>query len=337
MTQSIFNLEESQALFNKLTIARPNAKPNTLKSYVSYYARLLGLVQSKDPTVTHLYQWLRNTEFVQAEVSSVYKPTTQKNIYNAVVVVLGALEPDVEHDGSFSSTELTQLKDTYSNLRDEAHAKYEYQVKHHKKSEKQASNWVELEQIDALLSKLKRMANIIFKQKTKSKHDFFTLQDYILLLTYRHIPMRNDVAFMRVMSPHQLSQLVKSEQEQHNFLVGNARINYKFHINDYKTKRTFGNKVIDIPLPVNREIRRWLKVNQTGYFIVNTHMKPITANGITKLFTKLFKTHFDKNVSTSMLRHIYLSAKYLEDLKEKQADSYNMGHSLDQQKDYIKE
>jgi hypothetical protein len=37
-----------------------------------------------------------------------------------------------------------------------------------------------------------------------------------------------------------------------------------------------------------------------------------------------------------MLRHIYLSSKYGDDLKEREKDAKIMGHSLQTQKDYIK-
>ena len=157
-----------------------------------------------------------------------------------------------------------------------------------------------------------------------------------MLLTHRNVPMRNDVAHMKVLTPTQFKRIPKSEKEMNNFLVGNERVSYKFFINDYKTKKTFGNKIIAIPKELNREIRKWLRVNQSGYFITNSKREPISPNGITKLLTKIFQTHFGKNISTSMLRHIYLSSKYKEDLLQKQSDSYKMGHSLEQQKDYIK-
>ena len=44
-------------------------------------------------------------------------------------------------------------------------------------------------------------------------------------------------------------------------------------------------------------------------------------------------------MSTSMIRHIYLSDKYkneIEKQKEKMKDSHAMGHSLAMQMDYVK-
>ena len=98
---------------------------------------------------------------------------------------------------------------------------------------------------------------------------------------------------------------------------------------------------IEIPKQVNQEIRKWLSVNTSGYFLTNStpRVEPISANDITKLLTKIFQEHTGKNVNTSMIRHIYLSSKYKGDIevdKVKQKDAHNLCHSLQQQKDYVK-
>jgi hypothetical protein len=43
---------------------------------------------------------------------------------------------------------------------------------------------------------------------------------------------------------------------------------------------------------------------------------------------------FGKNVGSSMLRHIYLSDKY--NIKEMKEDAEKMGHTVEQQRDYMK-
>jgi hypothetical protein len=44
---------------------------------------------------------------------------------------------------------------------------------------------------------------------------------------------------------------------------------------------------------------------------------------------------FGKKVGSSMLRHIYLSGKYGNELEEMKKDAEAMGHSVSQQKEYI--
>jgi hypothetical protein len=152
--------------------------------------------------------------------------------------------------------------------------------------------------------------------------------------------MRNDVANMRVVTPLEYKHIPAATREEHNYLVGSARVPFHFQINEYKTKKSFGKRKVNIPKPVNREIRKWLRVNTSGYFLTNsTRKEPISPNGITKLLTKIFQEHTGKNVSTSMIRHIYLSDKYKDDIKTdaaKEKDAHMMAHSLKMQKDYVK-
>ena len=53
-------------------------------------------------------------------------------------------------------------------------------------------------------------------------------------------------------------------------------------------------------------------------------------NAITRILNKIF----GKNVGATMLRHIYLSAKY--DVKEMNDDSDKMGHTSGMQHEYMK-
>ena len=312
----------------QITQKRPGIKSNTIDSYLTYLNKLYTLTggEGKAPIDT---AWLKDTSKVTGALSN-YKSTTKKNFYNAIVVVLGATGAGAE------------LITAYGGKRDREHQHYEDQVKSHKKTDRQEKNWVEMDEIDAILKRYKRRANEIYKKKhANPTKDFSVLQEYITLLTYRNIPMRNDVANMRVVTPLEYKHISPATREEHNYLVGSARVPFHFQINEYKTKKSFGKKKIDIPKVLNREIRKWLRVNKSGYFLTNSsRTEPISANGITKLLTKIFLEHTGKKVSTSLIRHIYLSAKYKDTVKTdkaKEKDAHNFGHSLSQQKDYIKE
>jgi hypothetical protein len=45
---------------------------------------------------------------------------------------------------------------------------------------------------------------------------------------------------------------------------------------------------------------------------------------------------FGKKVGSSMIRHIFLTDKYKDTLEEMKKDSEAMGHSVAQQKDYVR-
>ena len=69
-------------------------------------------------------------------------------------------------------------------------------------------------------------------------------------------------------------------------------------------------------------------------FLVDYKGNPFyKVNDITRMLNKIFH----KKVGASMLRHIYLSGKYGDILKQQEQDAKAMSHNLSTQKDYIKQ
>jgi hypothetical protein len=56
----------------------------------------------------------------------------------------------------------------------------------------------------------------------------------------------------------------------------------------------------------------------------------------TNSITKLLNRTFGKKISSSALRHIFLSDKYKDVAKDMKEDAEAMAHSVGQQKEYIK-
>ena len=72
--------------------------------------------------------------------------------------------------------------------------------------------------------------------------------------------------------------------------------------------------------------------NKTDYFIVDYDGNPLkNVNSMTYLLNNIF----DKKISSSMLRHIYLS-KYENINEEQKKDSKAMAHSIGTQAYYIR-
>ena len=86
-------------------------------------------------------------------------------------------------------------------------------------------------------------------------------------------------------------------------------------------------------------VRIFLNHNRTGYLLVSqTNVdQPMSTNGVTRTLQRISATYFDgKKIGSSLLRHMYLSEKYGQNVQDKEKDSYIMGHSLGMQNDYIK-
>ena len=81
----------------------------------------------------------------------------------------------------------------------------------------------------------------------------------------------------------------------------------------------------------------WLRINKSGHLILNSQRKPITSNGLTKYLNKVFEPTGKSNISSTMLRHIFITEKIGGPaLKEKQELADKMGHSVEQQELYKK-
>ena len=312
---------------------RPNIKDTTINSYFQYIKKLYQTLHNTSELPTNV-NFLVDFDEIE-KVMEKYKPNTKKNYYSAIVVALKAFDQSDE------------LISKYETVRDGVQNEYDSMTKANKKTEKQKENWISLEQYDALLDKyrVKIKQKKLFTDKDIDKKGFETLKEYMILLTYRNLPLRNDFAKMEILTKRKYDSLSADDKERHNYLVGSVFAprggdSFKFYINDYKTKKTFGNKVIEVPLTLQKEITKYVKqIRATGrsrYYLTDTNQNPITPNGITKLLTKIFKSEYGKNVSSSMIRHIILSEKYGAIIQNMKSDSALMLHSVAQQKNYTK-
>ena len=114
----------------------------------------------------------------------------------------------------------------------------------------------------------------------------------------------------------------------------------EFVFNKYKTSKKYGRQTVAIPTGLAGIITSYLKHRPTTSeekaakefpLLVSHDGKPLSqANAITRVLNSVF----DKNIGSSMLRHIYLSNKM--DISEMKADAHDMGHSLNEQQKYLK-
>jgi hypothetical protein len=145
---------------------------------------------------------------------------------------------------------------------------------------------------------------------------------------------------------YQLMKVVAAEPktDKFNYLVWRETPR-RFVFNQFKTARKEGQVVVEIPEDLQRIIELYFrhhpiikgraitKKTPEFDFLVFYDGSPLnTTNSITRILNKVF----DKKVGSSMLRHIYLSDKYGEELEEKKDDAAKMSHSLDTQQKYIK-
>jgi hypothetical protein len=207
------------------------------------------------------------------------------------------------------------------------------------KSKKQEDNWIEWDDIQKIKSEYADAVKSLTGRKQATIEERNKLLDFLVLSLYTEIPPRRnqDYAVMYVVKKY--SPSLPADRNYYS-LEDN-----KFIFQKYKTAKSYGMNELDISdnEPLLNVLNLYLKhhplkpakMGKSTMFplLVKTDGSPLSpVNGITRLLNKIFK----KNIGSSMLRHIYLTGKYGNVLEEMEKDKDIMGHSLSQQKDYIK-
>jgi len=314
---------DSKNLSDEISEARPNLKPNTIKQYTTNLNKLQKLFD------TDSYDFLSDTDKVMEKIKHLHY-LSQRNILNAVVVLLMALNHDEKYD---------KLLEKYGKLRDELNDKYSDQQKSGIISDKQSANFATIEEVYDMINTMSTELKPIKKKTELSKKEFSLLQAFTLFNIYARMPMRNDVSEMEAIQKRAYNKLSEEEKKSKNYLVLEKNGMF-FVLNKYKTVKKY--EELDLPIEdksLKKIIRFYLKHNGMGVLFKTSTGKSITRTELSKLLIKFSKKYMDKSISTTLLRKIYLSSKYGDMKKEMEADSKVLGHDVGTtgMKVYVKE
>ena len=284
--------------------------PRTLSdSTIGTYIRTLVILNNKQPFKNLLF--LKKTDDIDAFISK-YAESSQKTVYAIITSVL-----------SLDKDRIT-MKKTYNHYKEETEKRSQKarEVPTELKTEKQDKNWITWDEV----------------QKRRDELEGLPL---LVLSLYTYIaPRRNkdylEMAVFKALKKDKIEDLSKDK----NYLIVDYRgTPQQFVFNVYKTAKTYGTQTIPISDPLKSIIKTYLasrkledpKAKETP-FLMDDEGKVLTLdNSITRILNKIF----GKKVGSSMLRHIFLSDKY--NIKEMKQIADAMGHSLSQQKEYMKE
>ena len=300
-----------------------NIKPRSLNSYIISLKKIHKFVDP-DSDFDSL-SWLDTKHYDKVvEFLDTLKLPTRKNYISAVLVALGTDKEKNE-----------KLIEQYRNKLDLHSAEYNEAISSHQKSDKLEKNWAtmaELRTIVNMYGKELKMKNIYNNEELSNK-EFDLFQQYLVGSLYTMMPpVRNDYANMKVIS---FKDYDKLKDKKNNFLVIVGKNKKFFSFGAYKTEETFGVMTVPIRPAVNKILNDFLKHNTSGYLLLNKKREPLSDNGLTKLLNKTFSPT-GKKISSTVIRHVYLSEKYADVEAEKEKDSAAMMHSMSTQQDYIK-
>jgi hypothetical protein len=307
-----------------------NIKEKSADSYITslrkLYSELVSMNGSMNGSTDNFdsLKWLKDVNSV-VDILNKLKLVTRKNYCNAVIVAL-LTDPENNED----------LLLAYRKYLDIVVTEFNDFMQSQEKSEKMQQNWVSMDMLRKMVAKHKR--TITEKKLDKldnwSNSDLQLYQQYLVGVLYTETPpLRNDYSFMEIIPEKQYLEL---ENYSKNYLVVASRNRKYFSLGSYKTDGKYGKKHIVIDSKLNTIINKWLAHNHSGYFLVNSRGGPPSDNSLTKLLNRIFSSS-NKKISSTMIRHIYLSEKYKNVQDEMKSDAHAMGHSVSTQQDiYVK-
>ena len=99
------------------------------------------------------------------------------------------------------------------------------------------------------------------------------------------------------------------------------------YFNSYKTAKTYGCQIIDIPRSLQIILKKWIHTNPTRTLLFDANMNPLSSVKLNQRTNKIFH---EKKVSVNALRHAYLADKYIQHSqvdKQLSKDMSEMGSS----------
>lgn len=206
-----------------------------------------------------------------------------------------------------------------------------------KMTETQKENWASWDDITNKFKELETEVNKFINSQAIGKTNYNKLLEYMILALYIfNEPRRNEYINMNIVKKYN-----KDMDNDINYLSYDDN---KLIFNNYKTAKKKGQEILDIKPELKNVINNYLKFHPyfagkklkkdtNTLFLVNYAGESLTnPNGITRILNKIF----GKKISSSMLRHIYLTNLYGDTVKKMKETADKMGHSIQTQKDYIK-
>ena len=268
------------------------------------------------------FDFLKEVEEVIKQLEN-FKETTKRNYLISIVSILG-LYPDYK-----------ETHDKYHQLM--MQKKEEIEKKSEDITQTQQDNWINWQEVKDQLKLLEEKVQVFYKKKQITDDDFLILLSYLILSLYVLIPPRRNKDYSLM---HVVQNFTPELSTEFNYYDLTKK---KFIFNNYKTCKKYGRYDLPVPKPLQTVINKYLKHRSSKFalddqdnkpFLIRPDASPLDkSNCITKVLNKVF----GKSIGSSMLRHIFLSDKYLATFKASKLDAEQMAHSPAEQKKYIKE
>lgn len=287
------------------------------ESSINTYLRNIGKVY----TILHPQEvminmdWARDIGAVDEAISN-FKPTTQRNYYNSIIIGLMALDTE---EG---------IRKVYEGKRDLLNA--EYEKNKGKPTANQAKVMANVNK-DTILDMLKNSSESV----KGNRMDHIA---WMMFMIHTDLPFRNELARIRILRE---AQYEKEADKSENYLLINQK-GMKFIMNNGKTSAKYGSRTINVSSALYKDMLTYLKdvdlfkrkyVEPTYLFSWATG-KPLTRNDVSHLLSKFSSKHIGHSVSTTLMAKLFNNVPVdankatEEEIKAVQDKAQARGHSL---------
>lgn len=287
---------------------RPNITDSSIKTYVSLLSNLYYKDHDRNEPMD--ISFFRNQTRI-LQLLDDKTPQTRKTVLASIIVLNGK-----EHTNQFIEKKMKEDMEETRKIDDTQ-----------TKSEKQKENWESYDNIKLLHQSYLSEAEKILNEKGKPDEAKLHLLTRFMMLSLSS----------GVYMPPRRSEMVLIKIKDYD----PAKDNYidlkkgEFVYNQYKTVKKYGEQRVAFSPEFKPILKKYLaKVNGQTY-LLERNGRPFLATELTREMHNIF----GKKISTSMLRHIYLSEVYknvpaLQEMKERASD---MGHSISESLKYVKQ
>ena len=298
-------------------------KKGLAQSSINVYIRNLQILNDNKPFKS--FKFLKNVETINDKLTN--KSNNTKRAYYIAIVSSLDFFKDIKA--------LDNLRKKYYTHMINISKQIDKDTEDNKMNNKEKKNWMSWEEI---VKKCEDLGNLVEQFKTDksiTQCQYNTLLNYVILSLYVYqAPRRNEYANMLL-----VYQVLSTFDDNINYL---SWFDKTFHFNNYKTVKSHGKQLIAISDKMMDIINIYIKFHpllngkidkkKAVHFLVYDNGDLVSSNAITRLLNNIF----EKKVSSSMIRHIYITSKFGKIYEEEQKVAENMAHSETTQKKYIR-
>jgi integrase len=266
--------------------------------------------------------FLKKRDVVMAKLGE-YAESTKKSMLGAIVSILSILKDKPTYKSIYNFY--------YERMMEASKASREQDTA--VKSETQTANWITWPEVEGRLKELEEEVLKFAKSKMITTAQWNTLLSFVVLALYTLVPPRRNQDYQDLYVVKKGADKLEKDKNYYDLATK------KFIFNKYKTSKAHGAQTVDAPLPLQDILALYMKLHPNKdkaekKLLVNADGSALSSvNSITRILNKIF----GKQIGSSMLRHIYLSSKYGDTVKEMKEDAEAMGHTTAQQREYVKE